>query len=237
MERPGGRIGCQRFGNHECVDWCVIRVNTFSEPGGHPINEDAFIAQFHPVDPNCWICCIADGQGGRAGGARAAQLACRGAVDVALSTLPRKLANPFTWSGLLHNADETVRDDVEAGFTTLVGFCIAADHLAGASCGDSAVAVASGNRILHIVTGNQLKNPPVGSGAAPFQPFGAVLTPPWCVLAVTDGVWKYAGWDQIGKAVSQSRGDALVERLKELVRSPSRGEFPDDFTVVLFDRI
>jgi hypothetical protein len=213
----------------------MISVTTFSEAGGHPVNEDAFTVQRHPADLNCWICCIADGQGGRAGGRQAAQLACRTAVESAISTSPAKLSNPFTWTSLLRKADQTVRDDTEAGFTTLIGFCVGPGDLAGASCGDSAVALFDCNQRLHDVTANQLKNPPVGSGTAPFQPFGTLLSATWRVLAMIDGVWKYMGWDRISEAISATPGESLVLRLQDVVRSRNGGKFPDDFTVVSFD--
>jgi serine/threonine protein phosphatase PrpC len=48
----------------------MVSVITFSEAGGHPVNEDAFAVERHPADSECWLCFVADGQGGRAGGAR-----------------------------------------------------------------------------------------------------------------------------------------------------------------------
>ena len=61
----------------------MIHVLTYSEVGGHRVNEDAFVARPHPVDPDSWLICLADGQGGRAGGAQASQLACKTAADLA----------------------------------------------------------------------------------------------------------------------------------------------------------
>jgi hypothetical protein len=213
----------------------MVSVVSFSEAGGHPFNEDAFLVERHPDDSDCWLCCLADGQGGRAGGARAAQLACRVAIDDALSEPARRLATPSAWSALLHRADEAVRDDAEAGFTTLIGFCIARGYLAGASCGDSSVLVAIESQEPREVSAGQCKNPPVGSGEAPFHSFAAVLAAPWCVLAMSDGVWKYASWPRIREAVLVARGRHLIERLQELARLPGSGRFPDDFTVVAFE--
>jgi PPM family protein phosphatase len=213
----------------------MVSVITITEAGGHPANEDAFVVERHPADPDCWLCFVADGQGGRAGGARAAQLACRTALEAALGTPRWKLAAPCTWAAMLRGADETVCADSEAGFATLVGFCVSESSLAGASCGDSAVlAFLAGERPRELTAGQQ-KDPPVGSGAARFVPFGAALVGPWAVLAMSDGVWKYAGWDRIAEAVSAERGQRLVERLQGFARLPGSGQFPDDFTIVLFD--
>jgi hypothetical protein len=87
------------------------------------------------------------------------------------------------------------------------------------------------------VTARQSKNPLVGSGAAPFWPFGLALVVPWVVVAMSDGVWKYAGWDRIEKAVSAARGQQIVDRLQEEARLGGSGQFPDDFTVVVFDEV
>ena len=43
---------------------------SFSEAGGHCSNEDAFAIKQHPLDSHLWLCFVADGQGGRAGGAK-----------------------------------------------------------------------------------------------------------------------------------------------------------------------
>jgi PPM family protein phosphatase len=210
---------------------------SFSEAGGHPANEDAFVVERHPADPDCWLCFLADGQGGRAGGARAAQLACRSAADGARQEPRWKLAAPSAWPALLRCADAAVSADPSAGFTTLIGFCIAADRLAGASCGDSAVLVTAAGEQPHEVTAGQPKNPPVGSGEARFAPFGATLTPPWAVLALSDGVWKYAGWKRLKESVLVERGQRLVERIQGYARLRGGGSFADDFTVVLFEEV
>ncbi|HVS40227.1 MAG TPA: hypothetical protein VMS17_32010, partial [Gemmataceae bacterium] len=46
----------------------MISVLSFSEVGGHRVNEDAFAVQQHPLDPGMWLCFVADGQGGQPGG-------------------------------------------------------------------------------------------------------------------------------------------------------------------------
>ncbi len=49
----------------------MIRVSSFSEIGGDDaVNEDVFDVSRHPADPDCWLCFLADGQGGRAGAQR-----------------------------------------------------------------------------------------------------------------------------------------------------------------------
>jgi PPM family protein phosphatase len=168
----------------------MISVTSFSEAGGHAVSEDAFEVRRHPADPDCWLCVLADGQGGQAGGADAARIACRFAAEAACQLAPQHLSKPSMWIILLKEADAAVRAEPDAGFTTLIGFSIAGDALHGASSGDSAVLVVSGDGIPRQATADQFKNPPVGSGSARFVPFSASLAGRWSVLAMSDGVWK-----------------------------------------------
>jgi hypothetical protein len=213
----------------------MINVTTFSEAGGHPVNEDAFIVRCHPSGSDHWLCFLADGQGGRAGGADAARTACRTAAEAALRLESRELMGPVAWHVILRQADRAVYDDPEAGFTTLLGFFIAGGSLAGASCGDSAVLTLSAGEPAREATKGQFKNPPVGSGEARFASFSAALAAPWSVLAMSDGVWKYVGWDRLVQAAMTSRGEALIGALQGFARLPRGGRFPDDFTVAVFE--
>jgi PPM family protein phosphatase len=212
----------------------MVSALSFSEPGGHPVNEDACAVRQHPAAPDCWLCLLADGQGGRAGGARAAQLACDTALALALEHPPERLADGATWAALLGRAGAAVCADAAAGYTTLVGLCVVPGVAAGASCGDSAALLVCGGRARQL-TAAQAKNPPVGSGKAPFLPFEARLAEPWAVLAMSDGVWKYAGWAAITQAALALRGRALLEALQARARLPGSGRFPDDFTLVLLE--
>src|SRR5690606_18210527 len=126
----------------------------------------------------------------------------------------KALARPSSWSSFLRQSDRAVNEDSDAGFTTLLGFCIARGFLVGASCGDSLVLTLSGDEQARDVTKGQFKNPPVGSGAARFVTFSVPLVRPWSVLSMSDGVWKYVGWERLVQAASISRGEALVETLQ-----------------------
>src|SRR5262245_36356149 len=140
----------------------MIRVLTFTEVGGHRVNEDAVEVRPHPADAGCWLCCLADGQGGQPGGGPAARLACRTALDLALAHDPERLTDPDAWPSLLRQADQAVEADRDAGFTTLIGLAITRGQLTGASCGDSAVLAVSAGKAVE-VTSRQWKDPPVGS--------------------------------------------------------------------------
>jgi hypothetical protein len=212
----------------------VINITTFSEAGGHDINEDAVVVERHSSGAELWLCFLADGQGGRAGGALAARLACRAAADAALALPFRSLAKPSVWDEILRRADGAVRADDGAGFTTLIGFLVGDGVVVGASCGDSALLSLTGESAIEL-TRSQLKDPPVGSGFARFTPFSARLTGPWLVLAMSDGVWKYVGWDKLIETAAAARGQALLGALQGLARLPRSGRFPDDFALAAFD--
>jgi serine/threonine protein phosphatase PrpC len=212
----------------------MIHVLTYSEVGGHRVNEDAFVARPHPVDPDSWLICLADGQGGRAGGERAAKLACETAADLATKAPAGDLVNSSAWQSILAHADATVAADRAAGFTTLIGLGILTNQIGGASSGDSAAVLFSGGKALEL-SARQFKNPPVGSGEATFIPFEARAARPWRLLAMSDGVWKYAGWEMVRKLATTMTGPELLAQLQDAARLRGTGAFPDDFTVILVE--
>ena len=79
----------------------------------------------------------------------------------------------------------------------------------------------------------ECKNPPIGSGGAGGVSFGANLGPPWTVLAMSDGVWKYAGWENILRIGFGERGEAIGDALLEAARLKRTGELQDDFTLIV----
>jgi hypothetical protein len=212
----------------------MLAVHSFSEPGGHRHNEDALRVQAHLLDPDCWLCFVADGQGGQAGGGPAAQVACQSALDAALACQPEALTHPSAWPPILRQADAAVAADAAAGFTTLVGLCVCRNVVVGASTGDSAALLISDGKPHHMTVA-QHKNPPVGSGGAAAVPFAAALTEPWRVLVMSDGVWKYVGWERLIEVACRANGPAVIAELQQAARLPGSGRFQDDFTVVALE--
>lgn len=202
----------------------ISRTYAFTAAGGHEVNEDAFALQ--PC-PGGWLVALADGQGGRSGGARAAQMACAVAIAEFLAG-----AN---WDDALIAADNAVAADRSAGFTTLVALHVEADRVSGASCGDSAAVAVCGESAPRVLTSRQFKNPPVGSGEADFVPFQMKLSPPWKVLVMSDGVWKFASWDRVWDCAARLSGEELLAELQDAARLKYTGEFQDDFTVLLLE--
>jgi len=212
----------------------MIHILTYSEVGGHRVNEDAFVARPHTTDQDSWLICLADGQGGRVGGAHAAKLACESAADLAANAPANDWVDSSVWQSILAQADTTLATDPAAGFTTLIGLGVRSDQIAGASSGDSA-AVLFSNGTAQELTARQFKNPPVGSGEATFIPFEARPVRPWQLLVMSDGVWKYAGWDKIRDLAASTTGPELLTQLQDAARLRGTGAFPDDFTVILIE--
>jgi serine/threonine protein phosphatase PrpC len=211
----------------------MVQIFTFSEVGGHARNEDALEINPHPIDPASYVCAVADGQGGRAGGAEAARIACQKCLELGLDYSPARLLLPSTWQDIFRKVDKAICDDSIAGFTTLVSFCISESHVAGASNGDSAAVLKNSDVAPIMLTHGQHKNPPLGSGGAITVSFAAALEKPWTVVAMTDGVWKYAGWETVLAIASDRSGEEIIQELKNRARLPLSGAFQDDFTVVV----
>ena len=212
----------------------MIGTLSVTEAGGHPANEDALAVFHHPLDPTAWVCFVADGQGGQPGGGRAAEWACQTAASVVVRHPPERLDDPRLWTSLFREVDDAVRIDPLAGFTTFVGLGVIGGRIAGVSSGDSAALLVTGAGTVDL-TARQHKNPPVGSGVASPVTFAATPSPPWRLLVMTDGVWKYAGWERVIAAARREQGAETVADLQRAARLPGSGLFQDDFTVVLMD--
>jgi hypothetical protein len=52
---------------------------------------------------------------------------------------------------------------------------------------------------------------------------------------MSDGVWKYAGWDRVWDSAGRLSGEELLADLQVAARLRTTGEFQDDFTVVLLE--
>jgi hypothetical protein len=65
--------------------------------------------------------------------------------------------------------------------------------------------------------------------------FASALDSDWRLLAMTDGVWKYVGWDRLVGAARREHGAGLVTELQRMARLPIGGGLPDDFTVVVLE--
>src|SRR5262245_33964844 len=211
-----------------------MNIHRYTEPGYMHVNEDAINAVHHPTDSRMLLCALADGQGGRSGGGAAAQNAVRLCLEMASTYPPNKLVDPFTWVSICEAADRKVCAFPEAGYTTLIGLTVVPDFVAGASSGDSEVVLLLGDR-FKILTELQQKNPPVGSGGCRLTPLSAQLNEPWKLLVMSDGVWRYVGWERMKSLMRSEAGDALVARLRAAAVENTDGRLVDDFSALVIE--
>ena len=203
----------------------------FSEAGHNHANEDFARVQSHPYNVGALIGVLADGQGGQFGGGAAARVAVQRCFELALARSVAELLERQTWREILRAADEAVEADADAGFTTLIGLCATETQICGASCGDSAALLVDARQILEL-TAAQRKNPPVGSGAATPMSFAAPRPADSSLLLMSDGVWKFVGFERIAQTARQFQDVELVTALRDLQLTGNSGKLPDDFSLI-----
>lgn len=205
---------------------------THTEAGFNHRNEDAIAVQQHPRDSSALLCVLADGQGGQAGGEAASRTAVQKCLELAAGYPVKRLLDRSSWYEILGGADEAVSEHPDAGFTTLIGLCVAGSRVCGASCGDSAALLVGGDDYA-VLTENQRKNPPIGSSAAFPAAFAADLDPGSKLLIMSDGVWRFVGDDAIAELGRAKRGQELVFALRRLQMEQNGGKLPDDFSMIV----
>jgi hypothetical protein len=201
----------------------------------HEQNEDAYGLEQLSTYPDCWFGAIADGQGGQFGAARAAQATVQTLLEQARTVSYEDWEHPWLWTKLFRECDRAVYSDPSAGYTTLVAFTITGGHLFGASCGDSIILCKVRGTEIVEVTNKQRNNPPIGSGHTSSVYFTEPLTPPWSVLAMTDGVWKSVGLGEVQKLMQKATGEELSTKLQFSGLSRSTEGYGDDFTFLLLE--
>ncbi len=209
-------------------------IHTFTEAGDGHANEDAVDRRLHPADSDFALCALADGQGGQSGGAAAARIAVSSVLDAACAMAPPSLLAPSTWLDLCGAADRGAAAPRDVGYCTLVALVATSEWVVGASSGDSA-AVLVLDATAVILTERQRKQPPVGSGGASFEPFSARLGGRWRILVVSDGVWKYVGWERMLALGRSVEGRDVADALRREAVARSGGLLPDDFSLVVLD--
>ena len=226
-QRPRSNLKVGRFAN-------LMNVFSHSEPGGHETNEDAIRVTRYADDPITLICALSDGQGGQAGGALAAQTAVDSCLEKTQTYSLNELLNPATWQAIGEAVDRNVSLKPDAGYTTFIGLALVESFVIGISCGDSAVALLLHDKFVQL-TERQHKNPPIGSGAARLAPFSARLSEPWKLLLMSDGVWKYTGWEAIVERYRREGGQALISSLRDVAAFNNGGRLFDDFSLILIE--
>jgi hypothetical protein len=211
-----------------------MRFHVHSEPGGKPDNEDHVLVRRHPMAHDLLLCFLADGQGGRAHGAEASQKACKAAWQLAWQSTPSDLLDVSHWEDLLDEVDIAVSET--GGYTTLVGAAFSMEEMAGGSCGDSKLyRHCHETKSIEEWTTLQPRNPPVGSGECQFLTFHREVIEGDRFLILSDGVWKYCGYEPLKSAFNLP--DLVVAPLHLRTATLERAGriLPDDFSLIALD--
>ncbi len=208
-------------------------ISSHTEPKTGGINEDALECVAHPE--NGWIVALADGQGGRAGGAEASQTAVNFAIRIARAVPLKTLCSGRFWTQLLFDVDKAVHDEPEAGFTTFIGAVISPGHgvVVGVSSGDSR-AILFHEKGTVVLTANQKKNPPVGSKVCHPAPFSERISEGSRIMFMSDGVYKYVAAEEISEAVGNLEPEDAIKSLRDKAAGKS-GTLYDDFSAVIVE--
>lgn len=210
-----------------------MKLHTHTEPGGKLVNEDFVLARRHPLADDIYIGALADGQGGRSNAALASRTACERVWSLASALPVPQLFNPETWRRIVQQADEAVA--LTGGFTTLVAFAISHDTAVGASVGDSkAYFKRPTDQEMTEWSVGQRKNPPVGSGSVDAVPFMVGGQDAGRLLVVSDGVWKFCGYEALLSSFAQSQ-ETLTEHLRGALLQRAGSSLPDDFSLIAVD--
>jgi serine/threonine protein phosphatase PrpC len=174
--------------------------------------------------PGRTVIAVADGAGGVAGGASAAERVCAAAVEACRRGLE------IDWAEWLAELDRHMAA-APLGLAAVVVVELSDDgQLRGASVGDCEAWVLGGATTIEL-TSRQTRTPLIGDGAALPVAF-ATHAAGGTVLAATDGLWKYAKHERIAAAAAARPLDAAAAALVELVRLRS-GAFQDDVALAI----
>ncbi|MGP8202215.1 MAG: PP2C family serine/threonine-protein phosphatase [Limisphaerales bacterium] len=172
------------------------------------------------------LLCVADGAGGRSGGAAAADMA----VELVRQNVSL-MGDADLCAEVLCKMDSAIAADQVAGETTCAVAIVTPEEIFGASVGDSGVWVIPQNQTYVDLTRAQQRKPFIGSGGAwpvPFQlPRNVGL-----LLVATDGLLKSISVEWIIAACREHAPDVAAQMLIGLVQYPS-GSLPDDVTIIL----
>lgn len=170
---------------------------------------------------------VADGMGGRSGGAEAADAVVNAVWELA------ERSDPYRWDRVrwLTELDQRMADSGTAGETTGVVAWLSTLGPVGVAVGDSVAWWVTADGWGELTAAAKPK-PWVGSGGAVPTPFGLRVRHEGTLLLATDGLVKYTSAERIVSVIRTTPFDETPRALIELVRPPS-GRLPDDVAVIV----
>lgn len=209
-----------------------MNIASFSEAKTGGTNEDALDLSVHPQDDSLQIVALADGQGGRSGGAKAAQTAVKSAVSLALSASVAQVQSERFWAQLLFDVDQSVCDEPDAGFTTFVGVAVTVTKIIGVSSGDSQALLLTPDGSVELLTSKQKKNPPVGSAVCHPVTFMSPFPAEAKLVVMSDGVYKFVSQETICSTILKQKPRDAIQTILEAAIGKS-GTLYDDFSMII----
>lgn len=178
------------------------------------------------------VIALADGAGGWAGGGPAAE---RFMLSVA-SALADPTFDPqraAAWASFLRRADGAIERDARAGQTTAVVVAVFADHIVGASAGDSGARIVFAGGCDEL-TAEQERRLRLGTGRAEPVAFerGALEG---TLIVASDGLFAHASDDAIRASLGAVSLEQAAINLVDAARTP-RGQLPDDVALAMVVR-
>jgi serine/threonine protein phosphatase PrpC len=200
----------------------MFKVSKIIQGGGHELQDRA---EFFWCNSNL-ILVVADGAGGRSGGAEAAEFFVKNIKEriYSLDLSSKALCH------LVGTIDREMAASGKFGETTCVVASLSSSGIMGTSVGDSGALIFSKGGI-HNLTEDQIRKPFVGTGGAVPIGFNSSSFEGTLVIA-SDGLLKYTSQEKIAETVAAADFDSLAEKLMALVRYQS-GALPDDVSILV----
>lgn len=170
-----------------------------------------------------YLLAVADGAGGTAGGAEAAEFVLWSLHDVR--------DHSADWAGTLRRIDRELASRSGPGETTVVVAHLGPTGIDGASVGDSSAWLIHEQDACIDLTSAQVRKPLVGSGLAVPVSFSSRQAY-YRVLLGSDGLFKYLSPQEICELSRLSRLEDAADALVNAVRLPS-GSLQDDVAVIV----
>ena len=169
------------------------------------------------------VIAVADGAGGIAGGAAAAETFIDNVKEACAH-----LVTSDHCRRLLFQIDSLLASGRDSGETTGIVVVVTPEQMFGAKAGDSEGRLYCGNEVK-CVTRSERTKPLLGSGNALVSEFATEMK--GMLVVATDGLWKYTKSSDLAEKIKSVAPENLASELVNLPRLRS-GALPDDIAVV-----
>lgn len=221
------------------ADRPVLHVESWSEQGQHPANEDCLVlAERHLSRRESTVFALSDGVSGRPLGASMATLACANAIQAFMS---RRMCHVH---GAFDHANEAVRQVVEltgnfgSGATLCVGE-LAGNDLALCHAGDTLCYLVRHNTCELLTEPDRSESGRLTSYVGQWYGIAGhytarTLEPGDAVVVCTDGVWSVLSPDKLVEILARPRGNAARDLCQAAV--PLSGDDASAIVITLKNR-